>query len=142
MLAKTFTAHSVCLLFLLLMGFSCKKTVDKVKEDAAQNYASGTTWLITKFTIDATDISQEYAGWEMKMGDGGICTATSGSTVYTGTWSSSNLLAGFTCQFPQTNPAFILRLNGNWTTTSGSVSKVSFTQAVNGKNYGMELTKK
>lgn len=100
------------LLFLLLP--SCKKAIEKKKENIIVDAMTSGQWKVASFIQDGQDLTADFSGYAFKYYENRTVDAIhSGSVEKTGTWSENvntlEILASF-----QGAVDPLLRINGTW----------------------------
>jgi hypothetical protein len=127
-MGKTITIISV---FLLLTG--CKKTIEKIKENAVIDAMTEGQWVVTKFVKNGTTITSDFTGYKFQFYSNKTVDAIKNSAVEkTGTWDGDVNTMTITANF--TSAALPLTLlNGNW-----HIDNNSWTFVVASQNSGTE----
>jgi len=127
---------------------SCKKAIEKAKEEAIMNAMTDGVWYVSSFKEGTTDETSSFAGWEFQYFSDGTSVATQTVQVNSvapvaGTWAGNASNWTFTSAFNTTPPAPLDKLAGTWTVTRAvSTNKGSFSKTEGSITYTMDLTKK
>jgi len=132
---------SLSVLLMITTNGCLKKVVEEQKQDLLKSVMTSGTWICTKMEEGTNNVTAEYDGWICRFLDNNTFTATKGTTVYGGTWSSDLSTFKFTTTFSGTVPAFMQRIAGTWNVVNSSLTVGDFSQTKNSTNYKMQLTK-
>ncbi len=102
---------------------SCKKSVDKLKEEYVLGVLTSGLWFLDNYTLNDNDLTYIFSGYDFKFYDGGKMEAIKGTTVSPGTWSGNTTKLTFTVNLPGPDPAFS-RLNYEWNWIKSNVGVV------------------
>lgn len=124
-------AIAVISFFLLLTG--CKKTIEKIKENAVIDAMTEGQWVVTKFIKDGATLTSDFSGYKFQFYSNRTVDAMkNGSVEKTGTWDGDVNTMTITANFPGAVLPLIL-LNGNW-----HIDNNSWTFVVASQNSGTE----
>jgi hypothetical protein len=124
-------AVAIISFFLLLTG--CKKTVEKLKENAVIDAMTEGQWVVTKFVKNGTTITSDFADYKFQFHSNRTVDAFKNSTVEkTGTWDGDVSTMTITANFQDAALPLTL-LNGNW-----HIDNNSWTFVVASQNSGTE----
>ncbi len=133
---------TILLLTILTLAFSsCKKTIDKIKQDLVVDAMTDGEWKITSFILNGNDITADFANYKFKYyRDKTVDAINNGSVEKTGTWdgnaSTMTTWANFTA------PAYPLSLiNGSWHIDNNSWTFVVASQTNGSETKVMRLDK-
>ncbi len=116
---------------LLLTG--CKKTIEKIKENAVIDAMTEGQWVVTKFVKNGTAITSDFANYKFQFHSNKTVDAIKNSIVEkTGTWDGDANSMTITANFPNVVEPLVL-LNGNW-----HIDNNSWTFVVASQNSGTE----
>lgn len=101
---------AVCL---LLFSLSCKKAIDKKKEELVMQAMTEGVWIVEQYFEAGNNISNDFLYYEFKFNRDGSLTGTKSSTVTTGTWVGNVSDYSITSQFPGAT-GVLGKLNGVW----------------------------
>ncbi|HKZ66667.1 MAG TPA: hypothetical protein VJ111_09945 [Chitinophagaceae bacterium] len=98
--------------FLLLSG--CKKTIDKLKENAIISAVTDGQWVIKSFIKNGTIITSDFDGYKFQFYSNNTVDAIKNNVVEkTGTWNGDVATMTIEADFP--NAILPLnQINGNW----------------------------
>ncbi len=133
---KVFFAVS---LFLLIAG--CKKSIDKIKENAVVSAMTDGQWGITKFVNNGNNITFEYTNFKFQFYSNNTVDAFKNGTIEkTGTWYGDATKMTIDSNFP--NSIFPLNLiNGTWQIENNSWTYVVASQKSGADTRSMRLEK-
>ena len=98
--------------FLLFSG--CKKTIDKIKENAVISAMTDGQWVIKKFIRNGTNITPDFAAYKFQFHSNKTVDAINNSTVEkTGSWDGDANTMTITAEFSNVVLPLIL-INGSW----------------------------
>ncbi|RYY55157.1 MAG: hypothetical protein EOO09_11640 [Chitinophagaceae bacterium] len=102
------------LLLLLSLAPSCKKAIEKKKENIIVSAMTSGQWKVASFVSNGTDRTAEFAGYSFKYyEDRTVDAINSGTVEKKGTWAENVDRLEILANFPSAaNP--ILQINGNW----------------------------
>lgn len=128
------------MLMVLLSG--CRKTIEKIQQDAIIQAMTDGEWEITSFIRDGTDITADFSPYTFKYYSNKTVDAiNNGSVEQTGQWdgnaSAKTTWANFTSAV---HP--ILLINGTWNITNNSWTYVEAAQTAGGHTSLMRLDKR
>ena len=126
---------------LLLLFSSCKKAIEKAKEDAIIKAMTDGQWKVTNFVQNGTDITTNFSTYKFQYYSNKTVDAiNNGAVEKTGNWdgdaSSMTTWASFT---NATTPLSLI--NGSWHIDNSSWTYVVATQATAGETKTMRLDK-
>lgn len=130
--------------FTILGLVSCKKALDKIKEQEIVNAITNGTWIVSKFVENTTNTTADFNGWETIYYDNGTFTSTkTGEPTVNGTWAGNASNWTFTITYNTTPPVPLTKLAGVWTVTRAvSTDKGSYAKTEGGITYELDMTKK
>ncbi len=125
--------------FLLLSG--CKKTIDKLKENAVISAMTDGQWVIRSFIKNGTIITSDFDGYKFQFYSNYTVDAIKNNSVEkTGTWSGDAATMTITANFP--NVVLPLsQINGNWHIDDNSWTFVVASQKAGNEVKTMRLEK-
>lgn len=122
------------LLFFLVAG--CKKTVERLKENAVISAMTDGQWVITFFEKNGSVVTAEFSGYKFQYHKNYTVDAIkNGGVEKTGTWNGDPNAMTITASFPNAIHPLIL-LNGNW-----HIDKNSWTYVVASQTLGADTKK-
>ena len=129
----------IVLCFILLPG--CKKSIEKLGEDAILNAMTDGQWVITSFTSNGTNITSDFSGYKFQYFKNYTVNAIkNGSIEKTGTWDGDATTMSISAEFPNAvNP--LLLINGTWHITDNSWTYVKATLTVGSEVRTLRLDK-
>ena len=126
---KVFT---IIFLFLLLSG--CKKTIDKLKENAVISAMTDGQWVIRSFSKNGTIITSDFDGYKFQFYSNYTVDAIKNNSVEkTGTWNGDPATMTITANFPNVVSP-LSQINGNW-----PIDDNSWTFVVASQNAGSDV---
>lgn len=100
------------LLFLPFL-FSCKKTIDKKKEDLVIAAMTSGRWYVEEYLAGSNNVTAEFNGYEFQFYSNGTVEGIKSSATTSGTWAGDAANYTISSNFP--GAALPLnRLNGVW----------------------------
>ncbi len=123
-------------------GFSCKKVVDDIQENAIIDIITNGRWTVSLFSVAGVSKTTEYNGFEFQFFSNGIVTAFKQSNPnVNGTWAANVNNVTITSEFPgQGEP--LKRFNAVWFITRTTETTVQARASVGGEEYFLGLLKK
>ena len=123
--------------------FSCKKSIDKLKEDYVLGVLTGGRWFLDNYTLNDTDITYNFSEYEFQFYDNGKMDAinTTTSAVVTGTWSGDASNLTFTVNLP-TSDSKLVRLNYVWQWLKSNIGVVFAENVTPTQKISIRLKKK
>jgi hypothetical protein len=128
------------LLFLLLNG-SCKKYIEQKQEDAVIQAMTTGQWMVTSFTQNGNNISNDFTNYRFKYYENKTVDAINNGTVQmTGTWDGNATTSTTSANF--IGAVYPLQLiNGSWHIDRNSWTYVEATQTNGSEVKTMRLDK-
>lgn len=125
--------------FLLFSG--CKKTIEKIKENAVIDAMTDGQWIITKFVKNGTTITSDFDGYKFQFHSNKTVDAIKNNSVEkTGNWDGDVNAMTITANFP--NAALPLtQINGNWHIDNNSLTFVVASQNSGTETKALRLEK-
>jgi len=112
--------------FLLFSG--CKKTIEKIKENAVISAMTDGQWVITNFVKNGTTITPDFAGYKFQFYSNKTVEAIKNSAVEkAGSWDGDVNSMTITTSFLNAGLPLIL-LNGSWHIDNNSMTFVVASQ--------------
>jgi len=119
-------AIAIISFFLLFSG--CKKTIEKIKENAVISAMTDGQWVITSFVKNGTTITSDFAGYKFQFFSNKTVQAIKNSVVEkTGNWEGDVNNLTITTDFPSAVLPLTL-LNGTWHIDNSSMTFVAASQ--------------
>ncbi|MET0637205.1 MAG: hypothetical protein ABWZ25_14340 [Chitinophagaceae bacterium] len=104
----------VPLALVLLVFPSCKKAIEKKKENIIVDAMVSGQWAVTSFKKDGTDVAVDFNGYTFQFYENRTVDAISGGVTYkTGTWLENVDDLDILATFPSATYPINL-INGNW----------------------------
>lgn len=127
------------LFFLITVG--CKKTVDKIKENAVISAMTDGQWIITNFKKDGAVITSDFDGYKFQYYSNRTVDAIKNGIVEkTGTWDGDATTMTITANFSNSVPPLSL-LNGAWHVDNNSWTYVVASQNTTTETKSLRLDK-
>jgi hypothetical protein len=112
----------------IFLCFSCKKTIQKIEQSAAEKYFDnnliGKNFIVTLASDSTTDLTSNYSGYTFVLLKTdfyhGPLEATKGANKYDGTWSCNDDYSKLTITLPDSIPEFKF-LTRSWRFTKKDV---------------------
>jgi hypothetical protein len=125
-----FMNHKLLILLLmpLLISISCKKAIDRKKEQIVIAAVTDGRWIVTQFLNNGTDISTNFSAYEFQFYQAGTVDAFWSVNKNTGTWSGDISALTITANFQQANDT-LQQLNEVWKITDSDWDYVRATGA-------------
>jgi hypothetical protein len=132
-----------CLAVILvcLFSFSCKKTVDKKKEQIIMNAITSGYWKVELYAEDGVAMTDSYTEYEFKFNENETLNALKPGTIIPGTWKPDIVQLTITTDFPGALDP-INRLIGVWTLRDSDWDYVKAENNNNGIHKLLQLRKK
>ena len=125
--------------FLLCSG--CKKTIEKIKENAVISAMTDGQWVITSFVKNGTNITSDFAGYKFQFYSNKSVEAIKSSVVEkTGNWDGDVNNMTITTNFPNAVLPLTL-LNGTWHIDNNSMTFVVASQNSGAETKALRLEK-
>ncbi len=143
---KNIVAIAVLLFSITITNTSCKKTIEKIKEEKAQDYVvqamTNGQWKMSWYRENGTD-QADFNGYEFKYYENYTVDGIDPQgNRKLGNWTGNGTTLTTTCDFPTTAGAPLTKLNGTWSITKNSWTFVE-AQQINGTiTKTMRLDKK
>ena len=123
---------TVILLLTIISG--CKKTIEKIAQDAVIQAMTNGQWIITSFTQNGTDITSSFSGYKFQYYSNKTVDAIKNGTVEkTGNWDGSATSMTTWADFPNAASPLSL-INGTWL-----INNNSWTFVVASQNNGTDV---
>lgn len=121
----------IAIFFLLLSG--CKKSIEKLKENAVISAMTEGQWVIKSFVKNGTIITSDFDGYKFQFFSNNTVDAIKNNIVEkTGTWNGDVTTMTIAANFPNVLLP-LSQINGNW-----HVDDNSWTFVVASQNSGSE----
>lgn len=128
-----------CLLILVLGG--CKKTIDKLKENAVISAMTDGQWVVTNFVNNGSVITPDFSAYKFQFYSNQTVDAINNGVVEkTGTWDGDASAMTITANFPNSGATLTL-INGTWHIDNNSWTFVVASQSSNGETKALRLEK-
>lgn len=106
----------ILLLMPLLFSISCKKAIEKKKEQIIIAAVTNGRWVVSQFNNNGTDITTTFAGYEFQFYEAGTVDAFWSANKNTGTWVGDVNALTITANFTAANDT-LQQLNEVWKIT-------------------------
>ena len=126
--------------FLLIYPYSCKKFVDRQKENALVDLVTNGTWRITKYIDHQDDITASFSGYVFQFKSNGTVDGIHDGQITSGTWVGNVNARTIQSEFPAA-PDPLKKLNYTWTVTDSYSDSVSAKAVVDSSFNFLELHK-
>lgn len=132
--------------FLLALFFaftlaSCTKTVEKTKEDAVIQIMVSGQWVVTKYTIGASTVTPDFAGYKFQFYENRTVDAIkNGFLQKSGTWEANAAALTIYSNFAGAIYPLSL-LNGTFKITDSGLTFVEAKLTLNGELHTLRLEK-
>jgi hypothetical protein len=104
---------SLFFVFVLFSMLSCKKAIEKKKQEMVMDAITNGTWIIEQYLEGTTNVTGDFLDYNFQFFKDGTVTGTLSGNATSGTWSGNVSNYSITSQFPSaTDP--IKKLNGVW----------------------------
>lgn len=132
---------SIPALLFFLVTVGCKKTIDKIKENAVISAMTDGQWIITNFKKDGTVITSDFTGYKFQYYSNRTVDAIKNGVVEkTGTWDGDATTMIITANFSNSVPPLSL-LNGAWHVDNNSWTFVEASQNTSTETKSLRLEK-
>jgi len=130
---------AIIIFFLLLSG--CKKSIDKLKENAVISAMTDGQWVIKTFVKNGTIITSDFDGYKFQFYSNNTVDAIKNNIVEkTGTWNGDVTTMMIAADFPNVLLP-LSQLNGNWHVDDNSWTFVVASQKSGSDSKTMRLEK-
>ncbi|MEP7375664.1 MAG: hypothetical protein ABI675_19865 [Chitinophagaceae bacterium] len=130
----------IALSLVLVLG-GCKKTIDKLKENAVISAMTDGQWVITSFVNNGTVITPDFSTYKFQFYSNQTVDAINNGVVEkTGTWDGDASAMTITANFPNSGATLIL-INGIWHIDNNSWTFVVASQNSNSETRTLRLEK-
>ncbi len=128
---------------LIMSIFSCKKSIDKLKENYVLGVLTDGRWFLDNYTFNDADITSNFSEYEFQFYDNGKMDAinTTTASVVSGTWSGDVDHLTFTVSLPTSDPK-LLRLNYVWQWLKSNIGVVFAENVTATQKISIRLKKK
>jgi hypothetical protein len=128
------------LLLLLTLSFSCKKAIERKKEQIVIDAIINGVWLVDYYSEAGLARTEEFEGFEFKFNENETLNALSTGTSMPGTWKADVAAKSITTNFPTaTDP--LKKLNTVWLITDSYLDYVE-AETTSGTPKTLHLRKK
>jgi len=125
---------------IILLG-GCKKTIDKMKENAVISAMTDGQWVITNFVKDGTVITTDFDNYKFQYYSNYTVDAfNNGIVEKTGTWQGDATTMTITANFSNAGSPLSL-INGTWHIDNNSWTYVVASQNTAGEIKALRLEK-
>ena len=130
----------IALSLLFILG-GCKKSIDKLKENAVISAMTDGQWVITNFVNNGAVITPDFSTYKFQFYSNQTVDAFNNGVVEkTGTWDGDATTMTITANFPNSGATLSL-INGNWHIDNNSWTFVVASQNVNSEEKTLRLEK-
>lgn len=126
---------------LIILCFSCKKDIDKQKQDYVLGVLTGGRWFLDNYTLNDVDVTSNFSEYEFKFYENGKMDAITSSSVVSGTWSGDVTNLTFTVTLPTSDPKLV-RLNYVWQWLKSNIGVVFAENVTPTQKISIRLKKK
>ncbi|HEY0680123.1 MAG TPA: hypothetical protein VGD17_17685 [Chitinophagaceae bacterium] len=130
----------IVLSFLPLL-FSCKKAIEKKKQDLVISAMTNGRWYVEEYLAGSTNVTSEFAGYEFQFHSDGKVDGIKDASTTTGSWAGDVNNFTITSSFP-TAGLPLNRLNGIWKITENDWVYVHAYLTVGSETNYLKLHKK
>lgn len=128
-------------LSLVIMLGACKKTIDKLKENAVISAMTDGQWIITNFVNNGSTITSDFSAYKFQFYSNQTVDAINNGTVEkTGTWSGDATTMTITANFANAGTT-LGHINGVWHIDNNSWTYVVASQNINAETKALRLEK-
>jgi hypothetical protein len=129
------------LIFSVLLFTSCKKTKEKLAEDAVISAMTNGQWVMTEFTVNGTDNTTDFTGYKFQYyKDRTVDAIKNGVVEKKGIWDADALARTTQANFTNvSNP--LLLINGTWNINDSGWTFVKATQTAGSTVKTLRLDK-
>lgn len=119
----------------------CKKTIDKLKENAVISAMTDGQWVITNFVNNGTVVTPDFGTYKFQFYSNQTVDAINNGVVEkTGTWDGDASAMTITANFPNSGATLTL-INGTWHIDNNSWTFVVASQTLNSETRALRLEK-
>jgi hypothetical protein len=120
---------------------SCKKAIDKIKEEMAITAITDGTWYVEDYKAGAANVTTEFDGYDFKFQSNGTVLGMKSSTTTSGTWTGDANARTINSNFAGAAQP-LSRLNGLWKITANDWEYVHANSVINGETCYLKLRKR
>ena len=120
---KTIRLACMSLGLLILLTCSCKKTLDKEKENYLLGVLTEGTWFLQNYSENELDYTYFFSAFTFKFYDNGTVDARTTTETVSGTWVGDINNLTFTVNFPASNIQ-LAKLNHVWQWTRSNIGLI------------------
>jgi hypothetical protein len=125
---------------ILILG-GCKKSIDKLKENAVISAMTDGQWVVTNFVKNGTVITPDFSTYKFQFYSNQTVDAINNGVVEkTGTWDGDATSMTITANFPGSG-ATLTMINGTWHIDNNSWTYVVASQTSNSETKALRLEK-
>jgi hypothetical protein len=130
----------IALSLVFVLG-GCKKTIDKLKENAVISAMTDGQWVITNFVNNGAVITTNFSPYKFQFYSNQTVDAINNGVVEkTGTWDGDASTMTITANFPSSGATLTL-INGTWHIDNNSWTFVVASQSSNSEIRTLRLEK-
>lgn len=115
---------TLSLAFCLSAFVSCRKFIDKQKQQVGENLITDGTWRVSRYVSGGSDLTAVFNGYVFQFKDNGTVDGIMESQIITGTWSADIAARTIYSNFPEGRRPVSL-LNYTWKITDSYNDSVS-----------------
>ena len=130
----------ICLVFCVAASVSCRKFIEKQKQQVAENIITDGNWRVSRYVSGDSDLTAAFNGYLFQFKDNGTVDGIMGSQIITGTWSADIASRTISSGFPAGKLPVSL-LNYTWKITDSYNDSVSANTQVDTTLLRLELHK-
>lgn len=128
-------------LLFLPFFFSCKKAIDKKKEDLVIAAMTSGRWYVQEYLVGSTNVTAEFDGYEFQFYSDGKVDGIKSASTTSGTWLGDAANSTISSNFPGA-PTPLSRLNGLWKITDNDWVYVYAYLTIGSETNYLKLRKK
>jgi hypothetical protein len=121
--------------------FSCKKAIDKKKEDLVIAAMTSGRWYVQEYLVNTNNVTAEFDGYEFQFHSDGKVDGIKSASTTSGTWVGDASNSTISSNFPGA-PTPLSRLNGLWKITDNDWVYVYAYLTIGSETNYLKLRKK
>jgi len=114
----------IAVLLFIPTAFSCKKIIEKKKEDIVMQAITDGRWIVKEYRADSLFVTAEFDGYEFQFYTDGRVDGFLNTSVTPGTWTGDVNQMTISSNFGSAGLP-LSRLDGTWKITDNSYTDVS-----------------
>jgi hypothetical protein len=130
----------IVLLLGSLLFFSCKKFIEKQKQNALEDMITNGTWIVTRYLEDTIDITSSFSGYVFQFKTDGTVTGTKEGSSVNGVWSGDVDTRTINSNFPSAGEP-VNKLNSVWKIKDSYPDSVAASTTINSNTNILNLHK-